>query len=176
MINNNKMIEVELRFKLREEIKDKLKQLGAKTISKSVENDTYFKFGEDKERRFIIRIRKKNGVETLTFKGSSLLNEDSAWQEWEAKISNSDNLKKLLLSNGFIELVKINKLREKFKLENFEINLDEVENLGKFVEVEVLGNDPEKARSLIMNFVQNKLGVPKDAIIQKGYVKLMLKE
>ena len=59
---------------------------------------------------------------------------------------------------------------------NFEINLDEVENLGKFVEVELKGKDPQSLRVQIIEFVRKVLNIPESNIIQKGYVKLLLSE
>jgi len=170
------MVEVEIRFKAENLSEDLLRSIGAKLISESKEVDKYFKFSKDKERSFILRIREKNNEFLLTLKGSSKLKTDCAWPEWETKINNHKELENFLINNNFEELVMINKLRKKFKYQNFEINLDNIEGLGKFVEVELIGEDSEKLRRDIITFVKNKLGIKEDNIIEKGYVKLMLKE
>ncbi|MEK6935118.1 MAG: class IV adenylate cyclase [Nanoarchaeota archaeon] len=170
------MVEVEIRFRTFEKIEDTLNEIGAKLISEDNESDVYFKFKEDRDRRFIIRIRNINDKTILTFKGSSLLEKDSAWLEWENEIADSEVLKKLLLSNGFVELVTIKKNRKKFIFQDFEINYDEVENLGSFVEIELQGDDPAQLRDRVMDFAIDKLKIPKKDLIEKGYVKLMLNE
>ena len=56
------------------------------------------------------------------------------------------------------------------------INFDDIKGLGKFIEVELIGEDPESLRKKIILFVKEKLGITEDSIIEKGYVKLMLNE
>ena len=169
------MVEVELRFKADEKILSLIERIG-KLESHSEELDKYYKFSEDKTRKVVIRVRYKDGKEILTFKGSSVLKEDSAWQEWENKISDSEDLIKLLLSNGFEELVVIKKLRKKFSYEDFEINFDNIEKLGCFVEIELKGDNPEVLRKRIIDFAKDNFNILEDALIKKGYVKLMLNE
>ena len=170
------MVEIEMRFKTEEGTEKALQESGAEFIEETEQKDTYLKFGKDEERRVVIRFRDKQGKKFLTYKGSSVLEQDTAWQEWEEEIKDPESLQKLMLSNGFVEVVKINKKRKTYKLDGFEINIDDVENLGNFVEVEIHAEDAEHGKEKIINFVTQTLKIPEENIVQKGYVKLMLNE
>jgi adenylate cyclase, class 2 len=170
-------IEIEIRAAVdKKTILSRLIALGAERVSESAEHDEYFKFGLDESRRLVVRIRKKGERTLLTFKGSSKLAEDVAWQEWETPISDSDNLKKLLLSNGLVPVVTIDKHRITFHHEHFEINVDHIAGLGDFVEVELHAEDAAAGRAQVAAFLEKELRVPQTAFITKGYVPLMLEQ
>ncbi len=167
-------MEIEYRFKAPKNIKNILQDIGAIRKSEQTQDDEYFKFNLDTERKLVIRLRKKsNGKEVLTFKGSSEDTEDTAWQEWESNIQNSDILKKLLLSNGLVNVVRIQKQRESYQFEQFEINIDQIKDLGTFVEVELQSTDVKTAKEKILAFIEN-IGIKKEHVVTKGYVPLML--
>jgi len=169
------MIEVELRAKVDKHlIMEKIKNIGAILKGSTAEHDEYFKFSKDTERRLIMRIRGKEGKNKLTFKGSSKLPEDVAWQEWETSIIDEKNLKNLLLSNGLEIVVIIDKKRNSYKYDDFEINVDEIKNLGMFIEVELLTNDAADGKRRVKEFLFNILEIQENDIITKGYVPLML--
>lgn len=169
------MKEVELRARTDADITKRLSDLGAQLTNESREIDKYYKFEDDPERKIVIRIRKKEGDTLLTFKGSNK-EEDTSWQEWEQKVEDGEGLSKLLVSNGVVNFVTIDKNRKKYNLEDFEINVDQIKDLGTFIEAELKVQDTEnteKAKSRIKNlFAQLEV---KD-IINEGYVRLMLKE
>ena len=168
-------MEVELRVRIEEDIEPKLLEMNAKKESSSFQMDEYFKFSLDVDRKLVIRIRKKdNGSSLLTFKGSSKHEEDIAWQEWETKIEDEEVLKKLLLSNGLEKVVCIEKNRQTYKLDNFEINIDKIKGLGSFVEVELISDDAINAKKRIEELLSQKLGVPLKNVITQGYVPLMI--
>lgn len=157
-------------------IRNALNTIKASKQSSSHEHDEYFKFGLDVERRLVLRIRKKAGRSLLTFKGSSKIPEDVAWQEWETEAPDPDALEKLLLSNGLVRVVTIDKKRETYKHNDFEINLDLIEGLGEFVEVELIGDDAEACKQRLEQFLEKDLGILPSAFVKKGYVPLMLEE
>ena len=140
------MVEVELRAKTHADIKKILDTIGAQKKSEKNEEDEYFKFEGDVERKLVIRIRKKQGKEFLTFKGKSVLKEDIAWPEWEDEIHNAHGLKSVMLANGLIPVVTIKKHRETYTLDSYEINIDHIEDLGEFVEVELQSEDANNAQ------------------------------
>lgn len=151
-----------------------LAKIGVHKKGSHHENDEYFKFASDPERKLVLRIREKEGKALLTFKGSSKLPDDVAWQEWETLAPDPVALKKLLLSNGLVHVVTIDKKRTTYKYHNFEINLDMIEGLGEFVEVELIADDAVTAKTHIEHFLTNDLGIAPADFVKKGYVPLML--
>ena len=62
-----------------------------------------------------------------------------------------------------------------FKKGTFEINVDKIEGLGWFVEVE--GRGTEKGRAKIekaIHAILSELGIQKEQIIERGYVPLAI--
>ena len=170
-------MEIEMRFKTKEDTKNNLEKIGAKHITTVKQDDTYYKFSLDKERRIVIRIRRDHeGKEKLTFKGSSKDKEDIAWQEWEHNIQKADVLNNLFLSNGLEIVCRINKKRDTYKKDGLEINLDEIDGLGTFVEVEVQTENIELGKQKILEFIRDKLEIDESDIITKGYVPLMIEK
>jgi adenylate cyclase class 2 len=172
-------MEIELRVLIDEakeqEVKNLLDSL-AKEGKKEKQADKYFKFIKDEERKLVLRIREKKEKSFLTFKGSSKEPEDIAWQEWETEIKDTDNLEKLFISNGLEIVVEIVKTRIEYKYDDMSINLDNIENLGTFIEVEIISENVEEAKNKIQQFLFEKLNLNQENIIQEGYVPLMLKK
>ena len=98
--------------------------------------------------------------------------------EYETEVSNPDELRKILEFLDFKKVVTVNKQREYWDCENFEISLDIVKNLGYFIEVEAKGNfeNTKKAREMCANFLI-KLGIKdyQKKQIKTGYPVLLLK-
>ncbi|MFT4310384.1 MAG: class IV adenylate cyclase [Candidatus Woesearchaeota archaeon] len=168
-------MEVEIRFKDTGNVKDTLVSLGAVCKGTFEEHDVYYTFEKDTQRLFIMRFRQKHGKTILTFKGSSKSTQDIAWQEWEQDITDAHALQQLLISNGFNILVEIKKTRTQFTCQGMQINIDTIQHLGNFVEIESIGEDVDAQHKKILDFAQ-QLGIAKKDIITKGYVKLMLGE
>lgn len=175
-------MEIELRAKIINQklFEEKLSQLSG--IKKKKENerqvDIYLKHEKDEERKSVIRIRKnyENNNAILTFKGSAPKNQDDiAWEDFDTPINNSDNLERLLVNNGYIYVCLIDKIRQSFKYKEFEINIDNIRDLGMFVEIEKRGEekDVETIKNEIFKLLKN-LGIHNTGIIKKGYVQLMI--
>lgn len=168
------MAEIELRAKTTKDIHTILKAANATQKYQTRQVDEYFKFEKDETRQLVIRIRKKKGKEVLTFKGKTVASEDIAWPEWECEIENGHQLKALLLSNGLVPVVTIDKERTSYELDGYEINVDEIVDLGTFVEVEIQAEDHEDAKQRIMAIFHDKLHILPSHLITQGYVPLML--
>lgn len=77
--------------------------------------------------------------------------------EYETKIENLEQVRKILNTLDFKPLVKVDKLRKIWKYKNYEIAVDSVKNLGDFVEIEYIGEDkvdPEKTTKEMINFLK----------------------
>ena len=112
----------------------------------------------------------------MTFIGKSK-GDDTAWPDVDLPLSHPDDLENLLLGSGYIEVVRINKHRSTYREQDFEINLDEIDNLGSFIEIEGRGTDSDRTaiEEKITQFLID-LGIQKSNIIRKGYVTLMLEK
>lgn len=99
-------------------------------------------------------------------------------EEYETKISQPDELRKILKFLDFRKITTIDKHREYWNCGNFEVCLDGVKGLGLFIEVEAKGEfkDVKKAREECIGFL-DKLGVKnyKNKQIRTGYPDLLLK-
>lgn len=175
-------MEIELRAKISNAqlFKEKLNRLNG--IAKKKENerqvDIYLKHKKDEERQSVIRIRKnyENNNAILTFKGSSpKKHDDIAWEDFDTPINNPDNLERLLVNNGYVYVCLIDKTRQSFDYKEFEINIDNVRDMGIFVEIEKMGkeNEIEKIKEEILKLFEN-LGINSSDIIKKGYVQMMI--
>lgn len=169
------MVEIELRAKATPEIVTILKKIATK-LHESLEHDKYFKFKDDLKRKLVIRLRKNDSGTFLTFKGSSVLQQDVAWQEWEQAINDMATLEHLFLSNGLVLVTEIKKHRITYKYEDITLNLDTIENLGTFVELELISDNPELAQKKLKETMKTVLHLSENNIVTKGYVKLMLGE
>jgi len=168
-------IEVRARIENFVEIKKALESK-AQFITALDEGDLYLRHTSDIERSLVLRIRKKNGGAILTFKGKSK-GDDTAWPDVDLPLSQPDELEQLLLASGYILVVHINKHRLTYRTDNFEINLDTIEDLGDFIEIEGRGDETmrQSVEQGISQFLVS-LGIQESQIIRKGYVPLMLEK
>lgn len=176
------MIEVELKGYADEEIFEKVREK-FKFMRKEMHEDIYFQhpcrdFSKTDE-ALRIRIKRFNGhfESFLTYKGPKVDNESKTRKEIEVVISDIDAYIDLLRSLGFKDVLTVVKIREKYYAEKgVTIALDEVEGLGKFIEIEKLVRDEksiEKEVKKLKNILKS-LGVQK--FERKSYLELLLEK
>ncbi|XOB40781.1 MAG: class IV adenylate cyclase [Candidatus Nealsonbacteria bacterium] len=92
--------------------------------------------------------------------------------EYETKIEDLEKIKEILRILNFKTIAKVKKTRKTWNYKDYEINIDSVDNLGDFVEIEYIGQDknpkPEEITSQMVNFLKN-LGCGKIKRNYKGY-------
>ena len=71
---------------------------------------------------------------------------DGVNNEFEVNIDNLKTFKQILDNLGFKLLGIIDKKRKTYRLRDFKITLDEVKDIGNFIEIEVEGNESEIAQ------------------------------
>lgn len=170
-------MEVELRAKINnlEEIKKKLNNLGAVFISQKKLTDYYFgelslykKLG----RSFWIRIRVKDDKKIeLAYKGPS--ENDGIYEEYEQYVQDLETMLNILSRSGLENVITVSKKRSSFKLENINVELDEIEGKGTYIELEQLKDDTNRTE---LYELMVKLNVPKESIFEKGYITNFLRE
>ena len=169
-------IEVKVRLKDLESVKKKLVEKGAVFGKALVQEDIYFKpRGLDPNRvqgpgEFIIRIRRAGGKSMLTLK--ELTEILGAWKEHETSISDPTEMENILKSAGFINVFTLNKTRLLGKLGDFEICIDDVKELGRFMEVGLISEEKEETRNRIIAFIK-ELGFEEKDMEKRGYGEIM---
>lgn len=115
----------------------KLKNKGAKYSKKVWQIDIYFNTPSHDLRKTneYLRIRHlKNGKKGMFAYHQNL--KDGVNKEFEVEISDYKTFIRILEKFGFKKLGIINKKRTVYLLNNFKISLDDVKNIGKFIEIE----------------------------------------
>lgn len=175
------MIEVERKFRLEEKnISHFVVELDRLSNSKRVLNqlDQVFLLKGDSFKipnrsRPIMRIRSVNDVVKLTYKRS--INDVGDSIEHELTIDSVSIAEALLTEIGYYLVVEIEKKRMEYVLPDATICLDEVKNLGSFLEIEILC-PTEKDISLAQNKVMAtaaQFGLTEADIETKKYDQLI---
>ena len=168
--------EYEVKFRLSDlkNMEKHLKKLGAVYIKEEIECDTYYNHPckDFKKNDEVLRVRLSGKEITLTYKGPRFSDKIKARNEYNIKISSSkEDLLDFLSILGFKPAAKIQKKRRFFRYEEFEILLDEVKELGNFIEIEIKGvRDLKSAEEMLLEFAK-KLGLNEKPIL-KSYLEL----
>ena len=149
------MIEVELKFPVEslDETRHRLMDLGATPRSFLIQTDEYL---NDPLRDFAkldmaLRIRRSDDQYVLTFKGPNLDSLAKIRQEIELPLSDESaagQLKQVFEGIGFFSVAKVLKRREELSLKwndkSVKICLDDVKEVGGFVELELVVENESK--------------------------------
>lgn len=145
-------------------------------VSEKAEKDIYFKHSTDTDRKLVLRIRRTKDGDMLTFKAKSK-GDDTAWPDVDLPLSDAKSLEKILRGSDYKEVVTITKKRSTYKTkkEKFEINIDHIQELGWFVEIEGRGTQRERKRiEQEINDTLLLFGIDRADIVRQGYVPLAL--
>ena len=148
------VIEVESKYRSpgNEKVEGALARLGARKIETTEMEDVYFShpsrdFGKSDE---ALRLRKTEDGGELTYKGPRMNTESTkAREEITVKVDNPLAAQRIVERLGFKEFCLIRKRRSSYLLDKLRVDVDDVEDLGEFVELEVLTESPERAVSLL---------------------------
>jgi len=141
----------------------------------SQQNDVYFcaqsfiESSTTSQCPFVVRIRTKKSKTFLTYKSFT---GDGSWIEHETEVSDSDATENILKSLGLGSYLRIEKDRISAKDSVFEINLDDIRDLGLFLEVETINEDVSTGKKKITEYVKKNLKLEHLEEIHEGYVQL----
>lgn len=158
------MFEVELKFSVtdRQPIIDRLARLGASPLAELEQRDIYFRhplrdFAATDE---ALRLRSANGRHCVTYKGPVVDTRTKTRREIEVSLAEGGDVDRLfaeiLESLGFQPVRSVLKRRSPWRLvwehRDFEVALDEVADLGMFVEIETIASEGDRdlARDAIL--------------------------
>ena len=169
-------VEVKARIKNLEELKENLNRLKVIFSEPLMQHDKiYFPegmtFGNIKVGIPCMRLRDSNGIYTWNMKKAVSSELDNI--EHETEIDNPEEADRIIKLLGFHEEIKVSKARIKCNYKDYEICIDEVEDLGNFIEVEKLIQDDDKTDNKIIedemiNFLES-LNIKKEDRVLKGY-------
>lgn len=172
--------EIELKFIINKEIKNAILNDNIENFEK-ISNfrvvDTYYTpnfkdFEINGETMECLRIREDESGFTLTYKKIHRECDPVYCDEYETKIEDAEQIEKILFSLGFSVQMKIDKIRETYRLNNLEFDFDTIENLGEHLEIEL--KDESSTVEQIYDFV-SKYGLTKNDVTYKG-IQVLMKE
>lgn len=143
-----KEVEVKARLRNKTEVQKQLEALGCKFSEPITQKDTIFALpgtpfpagvGVN-----ILRIREQNGKYIFTLKARLSTGLDK--MEREVEVSDLNAAAAFTKALGFEEVITLNKTRQKANYQNWEICLDEVEDLGSFIEMEEMTKDGDSSQ------------------------------
>ncbi len=185
MANNG--VEIEIKVPLEEsaflKLKEQLKS-SARFVKSKTEKDDYF---TPSHRNFVepefpfewLRLRNLGDSVIITYKHFYPENVEKTTHcdEFETEVRNPAHFFKILQALNFKKLVSVEKTRETYHYDEFEIALDTVKELGHFVEIEALKDfgSVSVARERIFEF-SKKLGIDTSNCDLRGYPFLLLKK
>ncbi len=170
-------MEIEVKYKC-DDLEGFAEQLLNKgfTLEKSKHQiDTYFivnrKNGDGTRDYLRIRGDPKGNNFSLDFhKVLSLLETD----ETEIEFNDMEGMTKILNALGFKVACVLNKDRKKYTKGSLLVILDKVEDLGTFVEVELMDEPTDENKALVLG-TASELGLKEeDRVIKKGYPDLLI--
>jgi len=131
-------------------------------------DDTFFWEGT-KEGDNVLRIRRDDKGASFTLKQQCTHELDNI--ECETRVENAEEMHRALLLLGFTPEVEVKKIRRKGMLGKDEICLDEVEELGSFVELERLTDDDADPKEVAEELYRKleSLGLSRKDEEKRGY-------
>jgi len=174
------MIEVEAKIKITDPkiFRKKIKKI-AKYVSKEKKIDDYYTLESLKSYpKKSLRVRRLNGHYEVNIKNKiSYVKGVHAKREVELRSSKKDlpAFTIVIKDLGFKKWLRKEKEVETYKIKsNFNIELNQVKNLGWFLEVEYLSElkDISKARREVLRVIK-RLGVEEKDVIKTGYTKML---
>jgi len=176
------MIEVEVKAKINsfENMKNKLNSLNAEKIKTEKQIDRYFNspvkdFQEtDEALRIRHTITETDEKLFITYKGPKIDKKSKTREEIEMKIEDENKCSKIFENLGFKEVRSVKKNREYYKIDNFEISLDDVEGLEPYMEIEITledGTDYTEAQNKIFDMFK-ELDIT-DGFERTSYLELL---
>jgi predicted adenylyl cyclase CyaB len=168
-------IEVKIKLENVSKIKKKLEDLGVSWKPPQTLIDKYYRpYGKERETQrpgsFIVRIRRAN-ENSLAVKG--LTGRKGVWEEYETKIGDAEAMEKILDKLGYNCVVTFHKKRTSTRYGDFGLEIDEIEELGNYLEAEAIGTEGKKLQEEIKGFFK-KLDLPESNIERRGYPEIVM--
>ena len=172
------MLELEVKAFFSDEASENFLSLNLPVIDELIQIDTYYQhpcvdFVATDE---ALRIRLSGSEAKITYKGPKLDKDTKMRAEHETTVDNPAEARMILERLGFHEVGTVEKRRQRFQQGDLCIAIDEVRNLGSFIEIEALTEDQiESAKERIFSFLRG-IGIARECTIRDSYLELLLKK
>jgi adenylate cyclase class 2 len=172
------MLEVELKVKIPslDPVREQLKRKNAEFLGKVHEHDIYYNaphrdFGKTDE---AVRVRYTDDHAVVTYKGPKIKKFGlKAREELNFAVECGETFEKMLDRLGFTRTTEVNKWRESYKLGAASIELDTVDELGTFAEIEVIAENESDNPTAVIEKIANEIGVVGKPLLA-SYLELLL--
>lgn len=171
-------IEARVRINSIEETRRKLAAFGAVFATKKVQVDRYFKErGREKETQgpgsALLRLRDENGECFVTIK--KLTKQQGVWHEHETKVESIFEMEQILDALNYVHVLTVTKEREEGIMDDITLCLDDIKELGPYLEVEMHSDDVTHAKQKLVSFLA-KLDYAEQDLEHRGYVRILLEK
>jgi len=165
-------IEIKATFDDKEKVKTALKTLGAQEEKVKHQIDEYYNHPsrDTRKTKEYIRLRSKPGEDKAIF-AYHINIADGVNKEFEVAVDNVTTFRQILQGFNFALLGTIDKKRESYKFEEFKIDIDEVKDIGNFIEVEIDGEESEidEKKAQCIEFLK-KIGLSEKNLCQNVWL------
>jgi adenylate cyclase class 2 len=176
------MYEVELKVRADHgPVRRRLAAVGAERVGAVTQTDSYYdaphrEFAATDEALRLRRERREGeATTTLTYKGPLVDEETKTRVEHETDVDDPDATEEMLAALGFEPAATVEKRRERYRLGDYAVTLDDVDGLGEFVEVERRADDTDldAAREGAFDLLE-RLGLDDAGTIRTSYLGMLL--
>ena len=172
------MLEIELKVPVPDldKVRQQLVDHNAIFIGKVHEHDIYYNaphrdFGVTDE---AMRVRYTDDHAVVTYKGAKIKKFGlKAREELNTAVESGTVFESMLARLGFVKTAEVNKWRENYQYDKAMISLDTVEELGTFVEIEVIAESEESDAAHQIEKISKEIGVQGESILA-SYLELLL--
>ncbi len=139
-MTTNREIEIKFKTESPRAIRKKLKEIGAKKLSRTFERNIYFdtKDGRLEKKGWLLRLR-RDKENLLTLKWGRAPGKFKEMKEINLEIEDIKKMQKVLEQLGFYPAYVFEKIRETYKWKGVEILIDKLPYIGYWVEIEKIG-------------------------------------
>lgn len=176
-----KEIEIKAILRNKKAVIEKLESIGCVFETPITQSDVVYaeKVGSLEQFRsneVFLRIRVQNNSKVL-FTIKKRMSNDLDAIEHEVEVGSKEEMEEAIFLMGFKEAVSVNKTRIITHYDNCEICIDDVENLGVFIEMEKLTKEgeSEKIQDKLFKFFES-IGIAREDRIMLGYDVLTLQK
>lgn len=180
------MIEVEIKLpiKNKEEVSAKLQEMGFVKADLICEEDVYFDnaSGQIRKQGEALRVRKVQNLLTgksqavITYKGKKIDPVSMTRKELETGVSDGEICAGIFEALGFYKVPPaVIKKRQEYVLRRITACMDQVENLGNFLELEVVIPEKEDRKEALQQIeeILHKLGYTLKDTIRNSYLSML---
>jgi len=165
-------MEIEIKFRVNlDEIRKRIEALGAEFVGEEIQEDLYFALPSKR----LLRIRRIVNLNEVILGYKKIKDEkNEEFDEIEVKVEDFERMRTILNHLGFKEDVWVKKHRYVYKLGDVTFELNQVEKLGDFLDIEIIADNVQEAKDKIWKIAE-ALGLSKEDVEPRLYQE-MLKE